>query len=113
MSGDHVKLRFSVRGGKGRPDYLVTIEVRREDIAADVGELLAQRLIDGIDVCYGGMASKGKIVPGVYGDVTSLKPFNIQADHPTWESLVEALRRDDQLLKDELDRGIQGLIGPG
>jgi hypothetical protein len=90
-----MKLRFEVdqaaafRQGIDVPKSIVTIEVNPAELSQEQRDLIADRL-DGIDVCQ-----LADILGGTAKDPNGKLP-RIMAKLPTFESLMEAIDRDER-----------------
>ena len=95
-----MKLRFDVdqaacvRAGIDHPAPTAVIDVDPAQIKIDVRNLIADRLI-GIDVCQLWNSDKGtnKSVDA------SGKPVHVLAEAPTFEALIKAVRKDEQIVQ--------------
>lgn len=93
-----MKLRFEVdqaeafRQGIDVPKSIVTIEVNPAELSQEQRNLIADRL-DGIDVCQ-----LARVLDGVLDGkpLRDRKLFRIMAKLPTFESLMEAVTKDEQ-----------------
>jgi hypothetical protein len=96
-----MELRFRVnqaeafRQGINVPKSIVTVEVDATTISPEERNLLADRM-DGIDVCTGYIDDEGRVRPMGRGDS---RGYLVEAILPTYEALIEAVRKDNEKLK--------------
>ena len=97
-----MELRFRVnqaeafRQGINVPKSIVTVEVDAAAISPEERNLLADRM-DGIDVCTGYIDDEGRVRP--MGRPVDRKAYLVEAMLPTYEALIEAVRKDNEKLK--------------
>ena len=104
-----MKIRFNIdqaeafRRGVDAPMSLVTIDVDPAALTEADRNLIADRLWEGIDVCRIEIKQDGKRGPSTgYNQAnTAPVPLRVGAPLPTFEALMEAVRKDEQLLATE------------
>jgi len=96
-----MELRFRVnqaeafRQGINAPKSIITVDVEPAKIPLEERNLLADRM-DGIDVYRGCIDDKGRVKPMGRGDS---RGYLVEAILPTYEALIEAVRKDNEKLK--------------
>ncbi|PYJ86377.1 MAG: hypothetical protein DME22_05480 [Verrucomicrobia bacterium] len=110
-----MKLRFEVnqaecfRRGIDCPKSIITIEVEPSKLPKDVRELIADRMMDGIDVCRLRLSEGGSepnYIPNP--DRGDCAPDRLIAKEPTFDGLLEAIEEDQKRIEKEVAQQKKG-----